>query len=47
MTGKLFTPGVPFESSRAGQLTGGSAIRLFLSICFTSNRACQPSNVKQ
>jgi hypothetical protein len=43
MTLKLFTPGVPFESSRAGQLTGGEVSRLFLSSRLTSSRACQPA----
>jgi hypothetical protein len=47
MTGNSFPRGVLRRSSRATQLTGGIVSRLFLSSRFTSNRACQPSNVKQ
>jgi hypothetical protein len=43
---KLFTPGVPFESSRAGQL-GGGKFRRFSSSRFTMSNAVQGKLVKQ
>lgn len=43
---KLFTPGVPFESSRAGQLAGGIVSRLFLSSRFTTFNAVQANEVQ-
>jgi hypothetical protein len=47
MTLKLFTPGVPFESSRAGQLErGAKATVLFLSSRFTTFNAVQANEVQ-